>query len=107
MDERKRKARRMLEDELPAEIIDPLIKLHRRREKINLKFLRREIFLLIGMVQMTVRHANLPAENEEAARYMVDSMIAEIANIEPILEHYLLLGWNPEHDQPLREKERD
>lgn len=104
MDDRKAQARARLEESMPTEIIEPMIRLHKRREKINIRFLPRELFLLVGMLQMVVRHGNLLEEHEQLARDQVDMFISEIANIEPALEYYLLLGWNPDHDQPPLEK---
>jgi hypothetical protein len=104
MSDQKAEARRQLEEAMPKEIIEPMIRLHKRREKINLKLLPREVFILVGMLQMVVRHSNLPEDYEQLARNIVEMMIGEIANIEPLLEHYLLLGWNPDHDQPLSDR---
>lgn len=105
MDDRKAKARERLEEEMPRELIEPMIRLYKRRERINLKLLPREAFVVVGLLQMAVRHAHLPDDYSNLARNVVDQLIGEVANIEPILESYLLLGWNPDHDQPLREKE--
>lgn len=101
-DERRRAARKVLEEQLPSGLIDPMIRLHKRRERINLKLLPSECFILCGLLQMADRVPGLQNHHHTLIHNIVEQLIGEVANIEPALEHYMLLGWNPDHDQPLK-----
>ena len=106
MNPEEQKRRMELPEDFPTEIIQPMARLWRRREKLIFRMLPRDAYMIAALLQFANRNPALTDEHQEVLRDFANQLIAAVANIEPIMEPYLLLGWNPEHDQPARDKEK-
>jgi hypothetical protein len=106
MDQPKDPRRVKLEQDMPTELIEPIIRLYKRRERLNFRMLPRDAFAICALLQFADRNPGLEPDHHAVLQDFGNQLIAAIANIEPILEPYMLLGWNPDHDVPISDKEK-
>lgn len=93
--------RRKLADKgFPTELIEPMARLWKRRERMNIRILPKDAYMIAALLQFADRNPGLTEQHHALLHDFANQLIELVANIEPIMEPYLMLGWNPDHDQP-------
>ena len=95
---------KLVDQGFPTELIEPMARLFKRRDKLNFRMLPKDAYMIAALLQFADRNPGLRENHHEILRDFANQLIAAVANIEPIMEPYLMLGWNPEHDQPIKQK---
>ena len=106
MDDQAKRRQKLADAGFPTELIEPMARLFRRREKLNFRMLPKDAYMIAALLQFADRNPGLTDDHHTILRDFANQLIAAVANIEPIMEPYLLLGWNSDHDVPMHEKEQ-
>lgn len=107
MSDQKQPTNRSLPPDFPPELVEPLTALFKMRQHINIKVLPREAWIIVGLVQFADRNPNLEPQYHEMLRWFGDQIIEGLVNINPVLEDYLAMGWDPKYDGPMPKKEKE
>jgi len=89
----------MSEPDLPDELRGPLIKLW-RMPPISVKLLPRDAFTAVAALQYATRNPQLSDIQRQQAVAVARVMQAALAQIDPIINKYLEMGWDTRYDAP-------
>lgn len=92
--------------ELPKELIKPLTRLWKNRQKINVRMLPRDAYMLAALLQFADRNPALTEEQHDLLYKYATELIIGVTQIEPALGPYLQMGWDSSYDQPSKQKEK-
>ena len=91
-------------DEIPAELLGPLTRLWRLEMPLVIQMKPRDAWVVIGLMQFASRNPSLDPAQRQLLQVFGRELGRILIAIDPILEKYLEMGWNPALDVP-REKE--
>jgi hypothetical protein len=86
--------------EIPPELLQPLLELWRIEQPITVQLLPRDAWTICAIVQFASRNPALSAEQHRLITEFGRALQRAVAGIDPRLNPYLEMGWNPEHDVP-------
>lgn len=96
---------RMIQEGFPAELIDPLARLFKIRQQINVRIYPRDAWVVVALLQFADRNPALDESHHALLHSFAENIIEALVNIEPILEPYIAMGWNPDLEVPRDRKE--
>lgn len=88
-------------DELPEGLREPLLKLWQSEQPIVIEMLPRDAWVSIAIVQFASRNPALLPEQRQMIESFGRELQRGITAIDPSLEPYIEMGWNPEFDVPI------
>jgi hypothetical protein len=107
MNRKQQLQQKMISEGFPAELIEPLARLFKMRERITVRLLPKEAWVAVGLLQFADRNPALDEQSHEALRWFAGALIEALVNIDPILEPYIMAGWDPSKDVPIKREGRD
>jgi hypothetical protein len=86
-------------DDLPPGLRDALIRLWRLPQPIHVQILLRDTWAALGVIQFATRNPALSAEQRQIIERFGRELQRGLVLIDPTLEPYLEMGWDPQHDR--------
>jgi hypothetical protein len=90
--------------DLPPGLKGPLIRLWRIERSIVVHILPRDAWVALGIIQFTTRNPALSIMHQQIIESFGRELQRALAAIDPSLDKYLELGWDPAFDQPRQER---
>lgn len=93
------------QDDLPPELLAPLLALWQQEQPIVVRILPRDAWIAVGILQFATRN---PAISPTQRRLIVQfgrELQRALAAFDPIFDRYMELGWDPSFDVPLPPQE--
>jgi hypothetical protein len=86
-------------DELPADLKGPLLRLWRIEQPIVVSILPRDAWVALGIIQFATRNPMISPTQRQLIESFGRELQRGLAQIDPSVEKYLEMGWNPEFDR--------
>jgi len=87
--------------DLPADLKGPLIRLWRIRSPIVVSIKPRDAWVALGIIQFATRNPALSVTQRQLIETFGRELQRALVAIDPSLEKYLEMGWDPTFDQRL------
>lgn len=87
-------------DELPSDLKEPLIRVWRIERPIVVSIKPRDAWTALGIIQFATRNPALSETQRQLIERFGRALQRALVAIDPTLDRYLEMGWNPEHDRP-------
>jgi len=96
---------KLIAEGFPAELFEPLKRIMKIRQHINVRILPRDAWAVVALLQFADRNPALGPEQHDQLHMFAEQMIEALVNIETGLEKYILQGWDAANDVPINRRE--
>lgn len=87
-------------DALPPDLAEALIRLWRLEQPIVVTIRPRDAWTICAIVQVATRNPALTPTHHRLIESFGRELQRALCALDPVLDTYLELGWDPAHDQP-------